>query len=450
MKTIIYILLLFFIFSCDEPHDYKPEPDDPNIYPDVKNGEALDLLWKAERFIPKPENHGDLQSLKFQIKDEKVIVARDIYVEAYNKLDGNLIWRTEVSPVIGDYSISFARSDEIIYDKNSIFIIGDYMIYKLDMISGELLWQTELKGISFATRHESLCHSDDAIYITERGVDDPAHLYAISKSDGSILWKTEDLIEERKVNPGGVLVLGPAAYSFSNNKLYLGTKLHTQVTYEGSLICVDASTGEKEWETKVELDYTKNILNGINTSIIYNNSTAADTEPKIVEDGIIFRNGFSVSKINFEGDLIWSSFFYYNNNIGTNTQSGGELIGNKFYDFCYTPSNGSYGGEFDINTGIMTWSGDLSSKLSKASLGFFTHHYDPTTSTLFILTDGMELVGFNIDTKQRTWDLNLGLQQYWENDKWNKAECWGSYTVEGDRVYILGTKYIFCYQRKKS
>lgn len=448
MKPIIYILILLIALSCDEPYVNKPIPDDPNIYPDVKNGEELDLLWKAERFIPMTENHGDLQSLKFLIKEEKVIVARDIFIEAYNKIDGSLLWRTEVAPVSGDKNIAFARSDEIIYDNNSIFIIGDYMIYKLDIISGVLLWQTELKGISFATRHESLCHSEEAIYITERGVDDPAHLYAISKADGSVLWKTEDLIEERKVKPGGVLVLGPAAYSLSNNKLYLGTKLHTQVTYEGSLICVDASTGEKEWETKVELDYTNNILNGINTSKVQSNATDADTEPKIVEDGIIFRTGLSISKISFNGEKLWSSFFHYNNKIGTNNQSGGELIGNMFYDFAY--EDGSFGAEFDINSGKMTWSGDLSSKLSKASLAFFTHHYDETSRTLFILTDGMELVGFNIDTKQRTWDLNLGLQQYWENDKWNKAECWGSYTVEGDRVYILGTKYIFCYKGKQN
>ena len=449
MKYILIAIVLLFACVEDMPYD-DPNPFDPTAYPDVKNGERLDLVWKAERVLKVPNEYGGLQSLKFGIDGDKIIVARDFFIECFDKNNGELVWRTEVTPISYYKKISFDKSNEMIIENNIVYIIGQNKIYTLNLQTGDLIWEYTSAGKEgFAIRHESLTHSKDALYYSVRGVDDPAYLYALSKSDGFLLWKTEQLIKERLGSPGGVLFLGPPAYSPSNNRIYLGTKSIRGGYYSGTIICVDAENGAKIWEKNVAQVGAEYLTNGLNEADYPMASpTDAHTEPKIVDNGIVFRAGKLVCKMDFDGNLIWASILHLNGITRPNRQSGGELIGNSFFDFSFFSSVGSYGGEFDINTGKMIWSSSMSSKLSPGtSLAFYTNHYDPTTGTIYIVTDGAELVGIDKNTKKRTWDLSLARQQYWEDDKWNKAEFWGSYTVEGDRVYFLGTKYIFCYQR---
>lgn len=110
----------------------------------------------------------------------------------------NLLWQNSISSVIAQQSI--VEGDYVI--SNRIWDLGNTLegtsIVAQDLNSGEILWEVILP-IEFPTtdwRSRATAINEGVVYASRSGNTNPSYLYALDVEDGSILWQSEDLIDE--------------------------------------------------------------------------------------------------------------------------------------------------------------------------------------------------------------------------------------------------------------
>ena len=119
-----------------------------------------------------------------------------------------------------------------------IFNINDVLhgtlIVARNLYTGETLWTKDLP-VDFPDtdwRIRVSCFKNGVIYATRSGNTNSSYLFALDASDGSIIWKSEDLIDE----------YGPESCSFSDDGNLIAGNLF-------NIICIKPTTGETIWQT---------------------------------------------------------------------------------------------------------------------------------------------------------------------------------------------------------
>jgi len=208
----------------------------------VKNG---DILWKRkplEEFKGKYKGFGVVESVLLTKKAALFVTGGDVTtVVAYNKIDGELLWKSEC---LGGEK-AYASSSLIEWKGQKIALIqtSDDLI-GLDARNGDILWsyntiQFHVKKGAGEAANTPLFYNGD-IFITY-GNDQPGILFSLSEDGRSIKlkWKSEIL----DTHHGGMVLIDGVIYASNmvNNS-------------KGLWAAVDWETGkcywEREWFTK--------------------------------------------------------------------------------------------------------------------------------------------------------------------------------------------------------
>src|SRR5690606_4926894 len=145
----------------------------------------------------------------------------------------------------------YNHMQEFIIENNQLFFIERRYVYCINISTGEKVWSSKDFGnMNTALNHSILSHSEKAIFISNRSTGTPNQkVYAISKTDGSIMWETENPLINAPGFEYSSRIEAPA-YSPISNSVYVGSNLGC---CDGSIIAIDAETGKKKWETRFKV-----------------------------------------------------------------------------------------------------------------------------------------------------------------------------------------------------
>lgn len=112
--------------------------------------------------------------------------------------DPDVLWEGSVSAVVAQQGVTEGN----LFVVSRMFDIVDVehgtLIVAHDLTTGEQLWDTELPvdfpGTSWRSRVSAI--RDGQIYATRAGNTNLDYLYALDPADGSIIWQSEDLVDE--------------------------------------------------------------------------------------------------------------------------------------------------------------------------------------------------------------------------------------------------------------
>ena len=400
----------------------------------------LNLIWKVKRIYPNSRYYkGQFYQTLYSIVDSTIIVGKDDVIERYNKYNGQLIWSFKLK--------QFGMLEENRFDWQNEFIIEDNLLYYserqysycIDINTGNLVWVSKDFGAAFnmALCYSLDCHSKKAIFRSERATGtNKQKVYAISKADGSILWETKiPLIDFKTPNEANGSRIEAPSYSPISNCVYVGSMISSIL---GSMISIDAETGEKKWETRFKIP--EDSISGCNVNI---DACFARFTPCIVSDGVIIRVGAFCTKLDFDGNILWQTLEQHNCDYG-NTPVSGLIYGNGYYN--YSQGNGSaILCKIDTRTGELIWSNYLQSAKNKFNT-IMLFSSKVFGDKIYKLTDTGWLYGTNLVTGNNDIEISLNRQEYKDTETGEKilSGCQGGFAVEGDRIYYLGRDYLFC------
>jgi outer membrane protein assembly factor BamB len=198
--------------------------------------------------------------------------------------EGELLWKNE--EVKGGYSPAIGHSKVLVGGK-------DGFLYALNIVSGEILWSTEITphpGLSGVTSSPTLIR--DKIYVGSFNFSGgPGQLYCIDEDNGEVLWKSPI--------SSSIYFSSP---SVTENRVYVGTMgLYNSSTLQWKepygLFCFDATSGQELWYFPV---------NG-----------SVGSSPTIVGDTVVFtsKDGYIYCLNAENGELVWKK------NIGSSVSS---------------------------------------------------------------------------------------------------------------------------------
>ncbi len=432
MKTLLIISIILLTSSCKK--------EEVNDYPErkVNKGLSLNLIWKSKRIFPFENYSGRFYKTKYAIINDNIIVGKDELIEMYNKETGSLVWSLKLKNY-GTGENRYISMNDFIIENNFVYFIERRFVYCIDITCGEIIWTSKDFGSSFnmALRHTLDCHSPSAIFIGERATGTPnQYVYAISKTDGSILWKSENpLINTTHLDEGSTNRIESPSYSPISNCVYVGSRSYGNL---GSLISLDAETGEKKWETRFEIPDSNASECNVDFPASY-----ARYAPQILSDGIIIRSGTYCTKLDFDGNILWQTLEHHNCDYG-DTSEGGLIFNNHYYNYSQG-SNRSIVYKINVNSGKLIWSNYLDNGNNDYNtIGNYTSYV--VDDKLYKLADNGWLFGTNIETGNHDILINLPAQEYEDPETGEiiKSGCHGGFAVEGDRIYYLGNDYLFC------
>ncbi len=155
-------------------------------------------------------------------------------VVANGPAEADILWQKEIDAVLSQQTVI---DGEIvvtcpIIDINDV--LHGTLIVARDLSTGDTLWTKDLPvdfpGTDWRNRVSSF--KNGVIYASRAGNTNYSYLYALDSSEGSILWKSDALLDE----------YGSESCSFTDDGNLIAGNLST-------IICINATTGETIWQT---------------------------------------------------------------------------------------------------------------------------------------------------------------------------------------------------------
>lgn len=160
--------------------------------------------------------------------------ARDCATEALGPRDEVLLWEGSLNAVVAQQAVIEGN----IVAMSRMFDIGDVLqgtdIVAQDLSTGNFLWTATLP-VEFPNtdwRNRVSAIRDGQVYATRAGNTNLSYMYALGASDGTLLWKSEDMVDESSTE----------STSFAENgDLIIGNNR--------SVLRVDLTDGSTVWKT---------------------------------------------------------------------------------------------------------------------------------------------------------------------------------------------------------
>lgn len=308
---------------------------------EVGSGE---VVWKVE--------NQEILTVSTQplIDDGNVYLIQNSRLKAYILAEGNLLWSTPICDVIRDCDYSRTIS----HDGDLLFIDKGFSIKAINKTDGSIVWNTtittdadEVSGIGSPI----LSQDENYLYAGRKG-----YVLKLRKEDGEII-KRYPL--DRLVPPG--VVQGstePIISPFGDGRLYIPTSYinreEENTVSKGNVFCYNASTGQVQWEYKLENRYhVYTLSNGQQDSTLIR-STVYDAE--LTEEFIVVLAGSSVIALNrITGDKVWETFF------SGEIEDGFDVGLTVDKGSIYIASAGWHATKLDLRTGEIKWRRDINS-----------------------------------------------------------------------------------------
>lgn len=159
-------------------------------------------------------------------------------LHALDAATGEAAWQFDVGSEIFDgFCGNFGKlqldGDLLVFGSQTTF-------FAVDRLSGELAWQYEIDIPADCLLVEAIGVDSTRVYFS-RGTGEMARLYALNRSDGSVIWKYDIETLQEPFTDSLVAYFGKVFYipSFYNKP-------------GGSLIALDAETGQLEWDYAID------------------------------------------------------------------------------------------------------------------------------------------------------------------------------------------------------
>jgi len=449
MKTLLCLFLTFAFFSCQPRNNNPIDYTNPR---DNENSEELELVWKVERerkFHPAGANPS-FQVCNIKFDGEYFYICSDFALRKYKKADGEMIWEFQLFPVHGTVRGNFWQMTDMILENGKIFLISGKMVHCVSSETGMAFWNLDLNPFHTALSQGEHCHSNEYIFISDRGAKHQAEVLAVSKQTGTVVWRNNDFAERKDLLAKKSVSIGPPAYSKYNDRVYV-SGYYNEEQNRGVIFCIDAKTGQAITEVLSpnfiagELEGYDSICSG---GWSPKSPTGAPVELQIFEGGILV-NDIMNARYSFDLALI-SRKFASHNSICNSARSmiNPRIVDDVFVYYGYGAYHG-LGFGCDVNTMEQIWSIGLD-ETSRA--GGHTLNSNPIfvdKDKAYIVTDDGWLFGNDPKTGELLISASLSGQTFEdENGDKHRTGYLGPYGVDGDYIYYVG-KHIYCYKRKQ-
>ncbi len=198
---------------------WRYNPAHTGYNPDTTGPSQLKLVWRYQ-------TGGMIRSSPALVGGRLYIGSDDEYLYCLDAADGSLRWKYKTDGAV--------CSAPAVVGNKVYFGSFDHSVYCLDAGSGSLVWKYETGYLVYS----SPCVVDDKVFICSN--DD--HIYCLNAQTGTQVWN----FKFRSIN-----VVDPTGYNSNynnagpavvNGKVYIGWG-------DGSMYCLDETTGAKIWET---------------------------------------------------------------------------------------------------------------------------------------------------------------------------------------------------------
>ncbi len=319
MRAVHALLLPVLLSGCLRAIPLNKDPTVPFRTAHASHLDVYDVLWRTPlvklgllEYLP-----AEPASPAVDPDTERVYVAtRDGFVRCLSPDTGEVEWEFKTN---GRFLEGPTVAAGVLYVAG-----GDGVLYAFRALSGEKLWEYDAK--------EELVTSPtvygDYVFVASQS----ETLFAVERATGTWKW------QYRRDAPGGFSVRGAARPVVEDGVAYMGFA-------DGYLMAIDIESGVPKWEKRV------NVTGG-------NAFLDVDSTP-VLQDGRIFAASYKDGVAAFsakDGALIWQT---PHPSLNALIARGKTLFG---------AGDGSLTA-FDMETGRMLWSVDLSEPTSKGNKG---------------------------------------------------------------------------------
>jgi outer membrane protein assembly factor BamB len=312
------------------------------------------------------------------------------------------------------------------------------MVACIDINSGTKVWVYDAQAL-LADGFNRYSESPDAFYIVSRYP--PQYVIAVSKSSGMELWRTPLPFADDSYTPKYSM---PGSAVYCSGKVYCGFRGEpgkAPMVADGGLFIFDATTG-KFLTTKLFTPPDSTVGFAAWRQMTWNNTNV----PIIVynNNSLILPSGFCIVRTDLDGNIIWRKGVGYLGHIALADAPPILFYNDRIYGHNNgsAVSTGAYAYSMDPVTGTVFWTQPTTERTSYAKTTVLTHNGYIDSTTLYKVSDPDWLIGQDLQTGVITWDSYIDAHFDPSSDGVD-----GGIAVQGKRVYLISSKYIYCLER---
>jgi len=439
-KQIFIIPLLFYLLaSCGEcPVDPQ---DSQRYYVDSSLvGEWLDTLWVTPR---DTLDYSAYLCQPFMFNDN-IIFAYDSRVHCVNKKTGATVWIAKTESAIGTYTPQ--QCDELISDGRGgiIYITRDF-VECLALSDGMRKWRVDAENsAAFSSLVNSKSCSGTHLFVSYRGRfdnrDKDQGIWAIDKSSGTVLWKTQLYTNDTLVDTWSTY---PSGTVYHNGYVYVGTREYPGYdgnNYGGTLFCLNAFNGSITWKRRMP-GPGNDIQFYERWDLMKSGTILQQVIP--TDDGIIAFAGYYLVKVDYQGNIVWRKGIVHDRGSMSEGSKGNPHVSDGLiYMVNAGKGDHAFMYAYDIATETIRWQSHLDHREGTSN----SRSVYLDGNRVYTVTDAGRIAVFDKFTGRMEWQSSLNYVlpkgRWFEN-------CLFGYMIEGDKVYFITANHLVCAQRKK-
>ncbi len=432
IASIFAFTLNIFASGCTHPTDQPAAVVPPVVY--TYPEDSLRHIWSIRKAFVFPST-GHMTPI---LVGDDIIIAYDTIVERIAKATGKVLWIYGCQPTGADWRAVWGATEMVLEGTNLFGQAGGSFLC-LDVTTGVKKWEFDVPGDYFTTCWSRYSQSNDAIFLATRS---RSHLlYAISKADGHIIWRTTGvgIDDSSRHLPRGSFGGAP---TYDKGRIFVGARYFPgtePLLYDGGVECYDAATGKRLWNylfpaPDAAIDYPRwDQLQ----------STTAANMVVPLDSSVIVTAGFCVAAVSFEGKMLWRKAPHIDLGISDN-QDCQSILSNGVY-YSYNNGNGnSFAFAMDPQNGRTIWAS--LSTLAGEPHTILGWGIQLDSKAMYKVTDDNWLIAQDLATGVETWGCHITPYCYADSIDGHYA---GSMYVDGERIYFIDETFIHCCERVK-
>lgn len=432
--------LSFGFSSCLEP---PASPSDQRYYVDSSRmGEPLEIVWA----VPRDTLDFSWYNITPYMFGDNIVFAYDSRLHCVKKSTGETVWIAKTESSIGTYTPM--KSTELLEDGNGgiIHITRDF-VQCVSLQNGSTKWRVDAEqSASFSFNMDKRSCSETHLFVTYCGRFDNRNkdqgIWAINKSNGSILWKTEIFPNDTLIDTWSS---SPCGTAYRNGRVYFGTREwpgDDGNSYGGTMFCLDAMSGKILWQTRTPGPGPD--IQGHQRWDLMKSGVILGSPVPLDDGSVLAWAGLYLIKYDPNGKILWRKTVHIDGSVTDGNTTNPHIENERFY---YT-NNGSgmaaYMFCYDMRSDNVLWKQFMTPLGDSQTEGAgFPIQIDG--DRVYKTTDASLLIGFNKYSGVIEWATNLNMvlptKRYFERSLFGVR-------VEGEKVYFITANHLVCAQRK--
>jgi outer membrane protein assembly factor BamB len=406
---------------------------------------TLSLRWKVfkQSVNTSPSPSTGVVLTQPVIDAGKLFVACDSAIRCLDLQTGATIWSASMLAPVPMHAVADLWSENMIVEKGHVIVVASNYVVCVDEATGSKIWgwaavASNSNGFLgyVGDMFNTYSQSGDAIFLNLNYY--PGEVIKLSKASGAVLWDTKGTMIQSPAYAGVESSCAGRSPTYLDGRVYVGysygaSQIKGGVYHDGSLVCLDAVTGNILWNNLIpKLD----TMLGGNQYVATDNSADGNVIP--YNHTIILKTGTSTTRFDSSGRRIWRAVCS-DNGLVSRTPYSPRLFGDKL--FVFNQPSDTHLHRLDPETGNEFWSKQISE--NGTSTHTFVGPYAPSfeNGIMYLLSDDGWMFGVNMTSGVVEASSNLGRQIPLEDD-----DILGGFMVQGGLVTVVDVRYILCWK----